>query len=382
MATVGDEPKTKAIKKATQNKYPDWAPRFWHGMLFSDWVKLMARNRFRIHPFRLFLAGNITCLAVFNSAMRVVQSTIHGRKIDETEIEHPPVFIIGHWRSGTTFLHELMVRDKRFTYPTTYECYAPNHFLVTRRVFPTIVGFLLPRKRPMDNMGAGIKNPQEDEFALANLGCPSPYWRMAFPNEPPCYMELLDMEGVSDELLARWKHDMLWFAKALTYQTPKPLILKSPPHTGRVQVLAELFPGAKFIHITRHPETLFASTRRLWPSLDMAQGLQHPHHEHLDEYIFTAFERMYHGFESQRGSIDPRNICDVRYEDIARDPVGQVQAIYERLELGDFEGFRSDLEAYVAELKDYQPNRHVELEPEIRSEIHRRWAGYFEKYGY
>jgi hypothetical protein len=253
---------------------------------------------------------------------------------------------------------------------------------VTRRVIPALVGALLPRKRPMDNMGTGINNPQEDEFALGNMGCPTPYWRMAFPNEPPCYMELLDMDGVADELLERWKRDIVWFVKALTYHKQKQLILKSPPHTGRVGLLAELFPEAKFIHITRDPENLFASSRRLWPSLDFAQGLQVPKNEALDEYILTAFERMYHGFETQRSSLDPANICDVRYEDLARDPLEHVRSIYERLELGDFEAMRPALQSYVADLKGYQANQHPELEPEIRGEIRRRWAGYFEKYGY
>jgi len=217
---------------------------------------------------------------------------------------------------------------------------------------------------------------------LGNMGCPTPYWRMAFPNEPPCYMELLDMEGVSDELLARWKHDMEWFVKAQTFYKQKPLILKSPPHTGRVGVLSQLFPGARFIYITRDPDALFSSSRRLWPSLDDAQGLQVPKNRDLDEYIFSAFERMYHGFEKQRTSLAPNQIIDVRYEDVVRDPVGQLETIYKHLDLGDFEVFRGVLQAYAAEQKDYQANRHEQLEPEIRAEIRRRWAGYFEKYGY
>jgi hypothetical protein len=382
MATAVEATKEKASSSPTKHKYPEWAPRFWHGMRLGDWYHLLASNGFRISPTRIVLAGTVTSCTVFNSVMYRVQAALYHRKIDQVEIERPPVFIIGHWRSGTTYLHELMVRDERFAYPTTYECFAPNHFLVTRHVIQPLISILLPRKRPMDNMGTGTNNPQEDEFALANMGCPTPYWRMAFPNEPPCYLELLDMEGVSDELLARWKRDMVWFVRALTFHKRKQLILKSPPHTGRVALLAQLFPGAKFIHITRDPESLFASTRRLWPSLDFAQGLQVPKNEHLDEYIFTAFERMYHGFETQRPALDPANICDVRYEDLARDPLHHVQRIYERLGLGDFEVLRPALQAYVAELKDYQANQHPELEPEIRAEIRRRWGGYFEKYGY
>ena len=37
----------------------------------------------------------------------------------------------------------------------------------------------------MDNMAAGWDHPQEDEFALCNMGVPSPYLTIIFPNRPP-----------------------------------------------------------------------------------------------------------------------------------------------------------------------------------------------------
>jgi len=368
--------------KATSNAYPAWSPRFWHGMLLGDWLRLLVRNRFRVHPLRWGLVATVAFAAVINSVLRIVQKIFFSRKVARTEIVQPPLFIIGHWRSGTTYLHEMLVQDERFAYPTTYECFAPNHFLVTRRSLPWFIHLLLPKQRPMDNMLAGAYYPQEDEFALGNLGCPTPYWRMVFPNEPPCYLELLDMEGVEPHVLKRWKRDMVWFVRAMTFYKRKPLILKSPPHTGRVGVLAELFPGAKFIHITRNPETLFASTRRLWPTLDMAQGLQIPNNEHLDEYILEAFERMYRGFESQRTRLAPNQIIDIRYEDLVADTMGQVERIYRELEIDGFGTVRDRLQAFVGQRKNYKPNRHEELTPEIRAEIRRRWSGYIEKYGY
>jgi hypothetical protein len=362
--------------------YPLWAPRFWHGMPTGVWFDVLARGRFRIHPVRLVLAFTVSCASPVNSVLRRLQGWRYGRQIEETEIAEPPVFVIGHWRSGTTYLHELLCHDDRFAYPTTYECFAPSHFLVSAWILPRLLGFLLPRKRPMDNMLAGFDRPQEDEFALSNLGCPTPYLRMVFPNEAAPYQELLDMQGVPDDVLASWKRHVMYFVKALTLQKRKPLILKSPPHTGRIAVLSEMFPGARFIHITRDPFTLFASTRRLWPALDGAQALQLPRNKYLDEYVFSCFERMYRGFEQQRPLIPPQHICDVRYEDLVRDPLGQMQGIYEKLALGDFERVRGPLETYLQQHKDYQTNRHIALDEGLRAEIRRRWGSYAEKYGY
>jgi omega-hydroxy-beta-dihydromenaquinone-9 sulfotransferase len=370
----------KSGQPATHS-YPFWCVRFWHGLRIRDWMRLLIRNRFRIHPFRWAMACGVTAVTPFNSSMRLLQQAGYGRKIEATTIDLPPVFIIGHWRSGTTLLHELMMRDQRCACPTTFECFAPHHFLVTGWFFTRFGGFLVPKLRPMDNMAAGFQRPQEDEFALMTLGMPSPYWRMAFPNHAAPDMEWLEMEGIDPGQLEVWKQTLHCFLKTLTFKHEKRIILKSPPHTGRVGVLAELFPHAKFIHLTRNPYELFSSTRRLWQSLDSVQALQMPHHRDLDEYVFDCLNRMYRGFHRQRSQIDPSRILDIRYEELVQDPLAQMRGIYQQLDLGDFEPMRSSLEAYVAEQKDYRANT-LELDAAQLQHVRRRWHDYFERYGY
>jgi hypothetical protein len=316
-----------------------------------------------------------------NSILYCLQRWVHGRKIMATEIREPPIFIVGHWRSGTTHLHELMVCDKRFAYASTYDCFAPNHFVISGWLLPKLFWFLLPARRPMDNMKIGFDHPQEDDIALCGLDAPTPYFRLAFPNHPPPYNEFLNMEGVKEKDLIRFKQAMKRFIQALTYSKKKPLVLKSPPHTGQIGVLAELFPGAKFIHIVRDPYILFLSTRKTWQSLDRSQAFQRPHHKDLDEYILRSLVLMYEGFDRQCTAIDSSHICDVHYEDLVRDPVGQLRRVYAQLELGDFENIRESLESYLATQQDYQPNVYT-LKPEIQAAIESRWSGYLEKYGY
>jgi len=361
--------------------YPFWSPRFWHGLRFSEWIRLCVKYRFRIHPIRWPMAFLITLITPFNSVMSAMQRLLYGKKIDATLIEQAPVFIVGHWRSGTTYLHELLELDTRFATPSTYQCFAPRHFLLTEWMMKTFGFWLLPRHRPMDNVLAGWGRPQEDEFALLTLAAPTPYERMAFPNEAPPYMEFLDMEGCDPADLAKFETGLRDFVKAITFATGKRVLLKSPPHTGRIALLSRLFPGAKFIHIVRSPYALFPSTVRLWKSLDEVQGLQMPRYKGLDEYVFECFTRMYRGFEKQQAEIEPGNICELRYENLVKDPVGEVRRIYQELGIGDFEAMRPALEGYTGKQKDYQPNKH-ELEEETKNEIRRRWGEYFEKYGY
>jgi omega-hydroxy-beta-dihydromenaquinone-9 sulfotransferase len=360
--------------------YPAWSPRFWHGMRFGDWMRLLAENRFRIHPLRWAMVGLISSITPFNTVMSRVQRLWYGRRIDATPIQ-PPLFIIGHWRSGTTFLHELLVLDERFTFPTTYQCFAPEHFLLTEWLLARYCGFLLPKRRPMDNVRAGWLRPQEDEFALLTMGVRTPYRRMAFPNNPPPDLEYLNMEGVAEAELEKWCRAMRSFVQTLTYRDAKRVILKSPTHTGRVALLSQLFPGAQFIHITRDPRALFPSTRRLWKALDAVQGCQVPRHAYLDQYVYDALLRMYDGFEKQRAALDPAHLVDVRYEDLVADPVGVVAGIYQKLDLGDFSQTRDTLEAYVRSQPSYQTNCH-QLAPDVSAEILRRWRRYAEQYGY
>lgn len=383
VATKPDTPITTGKRKKPDkfHSYPLWSPRFWQGMTFGEWMRFWASRHFRSHPLRWPMALGILMITPINSALAALQNFWLGKKIAATEITKPPVFIIGHWRSGTTYLHELMFLDERYGSPTTYQCMAAPHFLVSEWIIPSLTFWLLPSKRPMDNMAAGWDRPQEDEFALLVLGAPTPYFRFAYPNDPTPHMDTLDMEGISDADRTKFENTLREFVRRLTYNSGKQILLKSPPHTGRVEVLAKMFPGAKFVHITRNPLSLFASTQRLWRSLDEVQGLEFPKYENLDEFVYTALERMYGGLEKQRAKLAPDQIYDLRYEDLVRDPVGEVAKIYAALNLGDFEPVRPKIAKFAEGQKDYQTNKH-ELDPETAATIRKRWALYFERYGY
>ncbi|MEN6404915.1 MAG: sulfotransferase [Thermoguttaceae bacterium] len=377
--------KGKADKPDASQKggYKDrfWIPRFWDGIGVIGWFSLLWRNRFAVAPSRIAMALIIAGLSFFNSFLWLIQIFFYRRKIERTRIDYDPIFVIGHWRSGTTLLHELLVRDPRHTYPDTYDCFAPNHFLVSGWWMKPWLQVLLPTQRPIDNMPAGWSHPQEDEFALCNMGLPSPYLTAVFSNRPPQYQEYLDFRGVSASALHRWKSQFLWFLKCLTLRDPKRIVLKSPPHTARIRVLLEMFPRAKFVHIVRDPRILFPSTVNLWRRLYRDQGLQAPKCEGLDEQVFQTLTRMYDAFDRDRDLLGKGQFCEVRYEQLVADPLGEMRRVYQELDLGDFEAARPGVEAYFAGQKNYRTNRY-EITPEMKAEIGRRWKKYAERYGY
>lgn len=359
----------------------EWAPRIWEGIDFIAWVRLLARHRFAVNWSYLYIVAVVTVVSIFHTLLRFTQDIFYGRRIARTELPEAPLFIIGHWRTGTTFLHELLILDPRHNYPTTYECMEPNHFLLTERLVTRWLGFLTPSHRPMDNMAAGFDRPQEDEFALCMLGQPSPYQVIAFPNHLPKSAEYLDLEELPPRQRERWKRAFLKFLRQLTFKNPKRLILKSPPHSCRIKALLELFPDARFVHIVRDPHVVYPSTVNLWKSLFRSHGLHRPTFARLEDFVFSTFRHLYSRLEEGKRLVSPTRFHEVRYEDLTRDPVGQMQLLYDRLGLGDFEELRPRLEKYLESIRGYETNRY-EITPELRAEIDKQWGEVIRRYGY
>lgn len=267
------------------------------------WLRLLKAGRFKVHPTRIPLAIGVSIASLFNLSLGSLQRLLYRHRLAGAELHGPPVFVVGHWRSGTTLLHELLVLDERLSSPFTLQCFAPHHFLISEWFFRRFASWLLPNKRPMDNMETGWDKPQEDEFALLALGLRSPYRRMAFPNQSPPDMDYLDFENVDSEEIQSWLDSLRSFLVTVSVATGRPLVVKSPTHTGRVEWLAREFPDAKFIHITRDPRALFPSTCRLWRGLDVAQAFQIPKHENLEPYVVECLQRMYAAFHVGREKI-------------------------------------------------------------------------------
>ena len=374
-------PKSSVNTESRVRGYPWWSPRFWHGMPLGVWLPLIAEHRWSVAPHKWGQVATVTMAAAFNSLGEVLSEARFRRQLRAPPATPPPLFIIGHWRSGTTLLHELLMLDPSFCCPNTWQCYVPGHFLLTEGVVSNVVAWMLPAKRPMDDVTAGWGRPQEDEFALVNMGAPSPYRRMAFPRTSPPNPEALDLTDLDPEALDRWKRSMRTFLARLAVRDRRRPVLKSPPHTARTAVLAEMFPGAKFLHVVRDPFVVFPSTRWLWKSLHEVQGMQVDDGSQADAYVFTTFDTMYAAFERDRPRLPPGSLHELRYEDLVADPVGQLREAYARLDLGDFSRVEPALEAQARSMKSYRTNDY-RLDPQLVEEISRRWRPFMDRYGY
>ena len=371
----------RAFKEEKFHAYPWWAPRFWHGMPMSVWLALVAEHKAKVSLSRWGLVATITAAAAFNSFAELLSEARFRRQLQQQQSPLAPVFILGHWRSGTTLMHEMLMRDNTFCCPTTYQCFAPGHFLLTESLVTKALSWMMPSKRPIDDVVAGWHRPQEDEFALVNMGAPSSYRRMAFPVTSSRQPVAIDLKTLSASDLAHWQQSLRRFLKLLCVRDPRRPVLKSPPHTARIGVLAEMFPEAKFLHIVRDPFIVFPSTMRLWRGLHQLQGLQIDPGDTLEQYVFAAFEEMYEAFERDRATLPADRLYEIRYEDLVADPVERMQDAYAHLGLGDFQRVRGIYEKEAASMKRYRTNTY-QPDPRIVAEISRRWGPFLDRYGY
>src|SRR4051812_21916706 len=364
-----------AKKSAARPGWTESAP--WMGCSLPALWAILAGNRFRVDAAYwpecvvdlLFAAGN--------SALGTVQRVVYRQALAKVQLRDDPVFIIGHWRTGTTLLHELLALDPRLRAPTNYECLVPNHFLLTGWLKHS-TSFTLPRARPSDPMQITWDSPQEDEFALCNSGAPSPYARIAFPNERPQNTAYLELDSLGADDWRRWENRLLSFFRQLIYARSGRLVLKSPTNTFRLPTLARMFPKAKWINLVRNPFAVFSSTVRLWQSLYEAYGYQKPRYEGLQEEVLETFTRMHARLEATRGLVAAGAISDVRYEDLVSEPVPTLRRIYEALQLGEHEIVQPAVERYLADRSGYTPQGHI-IESPWADKIRQRWRPYFER---
>ena len=293
-----------------------------------------------------------------------------------------PLFILGHYRSGTTHLHNLLALDPQFAAPTFFQVLNPHTFLTTERLAAPLADRLVVRRRFQDEVALGAGVPSEDEVALCTMTGLSPYMAWYFPRDGSGYGRYLTFGGVPDGEIARWKHALTTFLKKLTLKHGRPLVLKSPPHTARIRLLLDLFPDARFVHIHRDPYDVFRSTRHMIRTVQPVFQLQASPPLDGDDTILGVYAEMYDAYFEQRGLIPEGRLCDVGYEDLVREPLAVVGSIYRTLGLAGFEGVQARLETYLGSISDYRKNRLDDLPEPLRRRIAHEWGRSFDEWGY
>lgn len=358
------------------------AHNFLAGITAGDWWRLLRDNRFAVDACYWHRAAFVTAASVLNSVHRWREERRFGETAAAVEVP-PPLFVIGHWRSGTTHLHNLLALDtEQFAFPNTYQVVNPHTFLTTESVNSRLFAWMVPDRRPMDAMRLSFDAPQEDEFAPCLTALRSPYLGITFPRRDDFYNRYLSFRGVPADEVTAWRAAFYQFLQKLTLKYRRPLVLKSPPHTARIRLLLDLFPGARFVHIHRHPLDVFQSFRHYFDTAAWHTYLQRPDVEAIDDRILQRYTQMHDAFFDERPLIPLGQFHEMRFEDLERDPIGQVRQTYAALGLDGFNRVRPKLEREVASLAGYQKNTFPPLDRTTRDRVIDAWHRSFEVWQY
>jgi len=353
------------------------------GTSLSNLMRLLVENRFNIdgrYLPRLLYAITISGLA---TPLRIKEHLQFDSIIKKTEIEHHPIFILGHWRSGTTYLHNLLSLDATRGYVYTLHALIPDVFLGSGTLVNSIVAKSLPNKRPMDDVSMGPALPQEDEYALAAL-CPySPNHELCFPRNAAYYNRYIFMEDVPQTIRDEWKVIYHYLLQKETLSCGgKQLILKNPSNTARVNLLLEMFPNAKFIHIHRNPYHVYRSMMKLILSIVPYMCLQQPPTiSVVEQQVIQVYKHIYEKYLNERGSIPQKNLVEVRYEDFIQRPLEHVKDIYSRLDLDGFQASEKKFTDYIASQEQTKKQQYT-LDEHLKERIYSEWKFAFEAFQY
>jgi hypothetical protein len=345
-------------------------------------IKVLWHNKFRIHfkYFPRFFYAII--LSTITAPLRIIQKLRFHRKIRKTEIKEDPIFIIGHYRTGTTYLMTLMAHDRSKGYVSNIEGYTPLFYLAFPKFTRWLIESSLPNVRPMDNVIMGADEPTEEEYTIGTFTPYGYYTGFIFPRNFNLYSKFLTFDNMPKHR-KKWKKAYYYMTQLLTFgHGGKQLFLKNPTSTYRIPDILEMYPNAKFIHTYRNPYKVYSSSVKFFDEVFAIYTLQTWDVEKMKQDILDNYKLLYEKLEKDLHLIPKENILHSKYEDFIKDPVKSLKEIYDKLNISGWEGAKKDIQAYAeSQLKDYKPNLHVTDDDVIRR-VNEHWDKMRQEYGY
>lgn len=324
----------------------------------------------------------ITATTLASMPFRLYEALRFGGAIRRARLAAPPLFILGHWRSGTTHLARVLAQNPDLAPVTLVQTMIPELFLGSP-LFRCILRRSLPPARPMDQVTLAPEDAEEDEYALGNLGACSFYHALSFPRR---MRELFDrcvlLEGMDAGAIEHWKAVYLHFLRKVSHASGnRRLLLKNPAHTGRLRLLLQLFPDARFIHVVRDPYVVYSSTMH-WLDQEMATtALQQVSATRIREEAMTNYERLMRRYLTERRLIPAGNLIELRFEDFEQAPLDTAIRVHTALGIPLSAEARRHMEHYLLTQMGYRKNRY-HLNASERALIEARWGFALRAWGY
>jgi hypothetical protein len=313
-----------------------------------------------------------------------LQKVFFGKRIKAEDLsKKQPIFILGHWRSGTTHLHYLFHKDPQFGTLSNYQSFLFNISILSKSWLKILLSPLMPETRPQDNVKVDPDLPAEEEQPLSVMSTKTGFHTWSLPSNKSYFDKYNTFKGVSEAEKKAWQEDYQTVLKNISYfNDGKRLVLKNPHNTSRVKELLELYPESKFIFIHRNPYDVFVSTRHLMFRAVRVQFLEFVSHEAIEDMIFYFFTHTMKKYIAERDLIPKANLLEVSFDQMEADSGGQIERMYKELNLPGYAAAKPNFDEYLVSVKNYKKNKFRNIRPATKERINKEWKFAFDEWGY
>ena len=327
--------------------------------------------------------SKVLAISALTAPLRMAERLFYGpSRMARVKIDPAPLYIQGFARSGTTHLLNLLAQDPNFGVVSTFQAIAAPMFLVGRGRLERLIARGVPLTRPMDNMAVSLDLPQEEEVALANTSHLSSVHHLSFPRRTRYYLDKFSTLRLTGSELARWERAYLTVLRKATLASGgRQLVLKSPTNLGRTAALLRLFPDAKFIHIVRNPYVVYQSMTHLYRTMLPICQLDDADPAEVAAAIRNSYTAMMRQYMKDRELVPSGQLAEVRFEDLERAPMAELERLYRALSVPGWEQARQPIGDYLRTLSGYRKNTH-QIDPQTIDLVDREWGFAVQAWGY
>ena len=282
-----------------------------------------------------------------------LQSLLLRRRLRRLVLPPDPLVVIGHWRSGTTFLHQLLAADPAWATARNSLTVAPQVAVLLKPLLRPLLHLVMTTVRPIDAVPWSENDPQEDELGIARLCMDTNMAGMAFPRAYPVHFRRSVLETT-----AGFERQWLRFTR-LTWlhdgRGRSGLLIKNSAHSARVGLILRHFPRARFVLLRREPSDSIRSLVQVKQRLADLVGLQPPPDESTQvEETEAAHRQLLEAFEASRAVIPPGQLLELDYVDLVATPLAAVQRIYDHFDCPGWERAQTAIAARLDQARSYR----------------------------
>ena len=352
---------------------------------FRAWLELLRVGGGIDREF-LFRAAFVTATTLLTSPLRLVEQLRFDGALRDVDLHPAPIFIVGHWRTGTTHLHNLLCQDPTLGYVSTFQAIAPGCCLSSERILKPLLARILSKRHPtrlIDNIPLLLDGPQEEEFALSNLSPHSCLQQYTFPRRASYFFDRYALfSDLPQDGRDEWAKTYLGLLRKVTLRTGgRRLALKNPANAGRIPQLLAMFPEARFIHTVRNPYEVFPSLMWVYRVLLPGSQVQRIDPAQVEEHVLTSSARLMRKYQADRALIPPGHLAEVRFEDLERAPLDEICRVYQELDLPGYAETEPAIRSYLESVQGYQKNRYAP-NGDVIDKVNRHWGFVFDAWGY